>query len=156
MQEPDFDRLDSSFAWMRDYLARLAPEGGLPGRQHIDPADFAKYAHRVNLAEAVRIGGRLRFRFRLVGTTQTRMAGREITGKFVEDAVLPEFAARILGNMRAAVETAKPVYDRFPMPHPERTRIDSERVYFPLARDGKTVDMLLILNNYLSVPAELF
>jgi hypothetical protein len=34
------------------------------------------------------------------------------------------------------------------MPHPNREFIDSQRMYYPLAKDGKTVDMLLILNGY--------
>lgn len=102
----------------------------------------------VNLAEVLREAGQLRFRFRLVGTTQTVVAGREITGKYVEDAVLPELRDRIFANMRQAVERKAPVYDRFPMPHPGRDFIDTERIYFPLASDGECVDMLLILNGY--------
>lgn len=58
----------------------------------------------VNLAEVLREAGQLRFRFRLVGTTQTAVAGRKF--------------------------------------------IDTERIYFPLAGDGETVDMLLIVNGY--------
>ena len=152
MKEPDYNALHSSFAWMRDYLASVAPPGKLPGRRHIDPPAFGSLLSTVNLVDVVRAGTGPRFRFRLVGTAQTRMADREITGKFVEDAVLPEYVERILCNMRAAVARKAPVYDRFPMPHPQRGEIDSERVYFPLAADGETVDMLLILNNYLSVP----
>ena len=154
MRQPDYNALDPGFAWMRDYLAQAAPPGRLPGRRQIDPLRFGALMPKVNLVDVVRADGRLRFRFRLVGTVQTQMADREITGKFVEDAVLPAFVERILGNMRAAVERKAPVYDRFPMPHPGRGEIDSERVYFPLAADGETVDMLLILNHYPSVPPE--
>lgn len=79
---------------------------------------------------------------------QSTAAGREISGLYLEDAVLPEFVPRIRTNMTAAVERREAVYDRFGMPHPDRDFIDTERIYFPLARDGTTVDMLLILNNY--------
>jgi hypothetical protein len=37
------------------------------------------------------------------------------------------------------------------MPHPARDFIDSERVYYPLASDGESVDMILILNSYYGV-----
>jgi hypothetical protein len=148
IRAPDFGALAASFAWMRDYLASVAPTGQLPGRQHLEPAALVRLLPFINIIDVVRCEGRLRFRFRLVGTAQTSNAQREITGKFVEEAVLPKFVERITANMQAAVELGQPIYDRFPMPHPEREFIDSERVYFPLATDGRTVDKLLILNAY--------
>lgn len=144
----DFERLDPRFAWMRDYLARVAPPGRLPGRQHVEPLAFKALLDFVNLVDVERIDGRYRFRFRLVGVHQTLAAGREITGRFLEDAVLPAFVERIGANMRTAAERRVPVHDAFPMPHPGRDAIATERVYFPLAGDGANVDMLLIVNAY--------
>jgi hypothetical protein len=66
----------------------------------------------------------------------------------VEEAVVPNLVGRINGNMEKVLATRLPVYDRFPMPHPDRQFIDSQRMYHPLATDGETVDMLLILNGY--------
>ncbi|MBL8836841.1 MAG: PAS domain-containing protein [Alphaproteobacteria bacterium] len=144
----DFDRLDPRFAWMRDYLARVAPPGHLPGRRHVDPLAFKALLDFVNLVDVEHVDGAYRFRFRLVGVHQTIAAGREITGRFLEDAVLPAFVERIGANMRTAAESRQPVHDAFPMPHPGRDAIATERVYFPLASDGTNVDMLLIVNAY--------
>ena len=140
--------LHPRFHEMMDYLKGVAPVGAMPGRQHIDPLDFPKVLPLINLVDVERGEERCGFRFRLVGTVQTEMAGRDITGLRVQDAVLPDLADRIVANMRRVIETSMPVYDRFPMPHPNRQFIDSERMYFPLAGDGKHVDMLLILNGY--------
>ncbi|WP_341898880.1 PAS domain-containing protein [Ferrovibrio terrae] len=148
MQRPDYAKLDPQFARMRDYLAGIAPPGKLPGRQHVDPLAIRAMLAFTNLVDVIREDGKLRFRFRLIGTVQSTAAGREISGRYLEDAVLPEFADRIRANMTAVVEQGLPIYDRFGMPHPDRDFIDTERIYFPLARDGKTVDMLLILNGY--------
>jgi hypothetical protein len=148
MGTPDYASLHPRYARVRDYLQQVAPPGRLPGRTHIDPGELRDLLPLINLADVVRDKDRLRFRFRLVGTEQTEKAAREITGKFVEDAVLPEFVDRIVANMRTVVEQKTPLYDRFPMPHPEREFIDSERIYFPLAADGETVDMILIVNGY--------
>lgn len=148
MQKPDYAKLDPRFARMRDYLTSVAPPGGLPGRQHIDPLAIRALLSFTNLVDVERTNGTIRFRFRLIGTLQSVAAGREISGRYLEDAVLPVYFERIRANMLAAVETREPVYDRFGMPHPDRDFIDTERVYFPLARDGQTVDMLLILNAY--------
>lgn len=136
------------FTEMIAYLRRVVPESRLPGRQHIDPCDFPKILRLVNLIDVERSGAEVHFRYRLMGETQTLNAGRDITGKLVEEAIAPPLAARINANMMLVLETRMPVYDRFPMPHPDREFIDSQRMYYPLAKDGETIDMLLILNGY--------
>lgn len=149
--ETGHPNLRSHFQKMYNYLCSVAPPGRLPGRQHVDPLDFHDVLTFINLVDVERDGGFPRFRFRLVGTTQTIMANRDITGLHVEDAVLPDYSERILTNMKRVLATGKPLYDRFSMPHPERDFIDSERVYYPLASDGENVDMILILNSYYGV-----
>jgi hypothetical protein len=148
ISDEDFAGMHPRLSWMRDYLARASPPGRLPGRQHIDLLDLKQVLPFVNLINVEREKAGLRFRFRRVGAVQTQMAGREITGLMVEEAVLPAYVDRILSNMRAVVEHKAPVYDRFPSPHPGREYIDTERVYFPLAADGETVDMLILVHAY--------
>jgi hypothetical protein len=139
------------FTEMIRYLAQVAPQGRLPGRQHIDPCDLRQVLTLVNLVDVEHDGGTVRFRYRLVGERQRLAAGRNITGLVVEEAVVPSLVARINGNMEKVLATRLPVYDGFPMPHPDRQFIDSQRMYHPLATDGETVDMILILNGYDSV-----
>jgi len=136
------------FTEMASYLRRVAPGSVLPGRQHIDPCDFYKVLNLVNLIDVERAGEEIHFRYRLMGETQTLNAGRDITGMLVEEALAPPLAARVNANMMQVLETRMAVYDRFPMPHPDREFIDSQRMYYPLAKDGETIDMLLILNGY--------
>lgn len=142
------------FTEMARYLEMVAPDDRLAGRRHIDPCDFPNLLSLINLVDVERDGGEMRFRFRLVGEDQTRAAGRNITGLLVEEAVVPHLALRIAGNMRKVVDIRLPVYDRFPMPHPDREFIDSQRMYYPLATDGETVDMILIVNGYDAIPLE--
>lgn len=142
------------FMEMARYLKMVAPGGRLPGRQHIDPCDFPSLLSLINLVDVERDNGEARFRFRLVGEDQTRAAGRNITGLLVEEAVVSDLAPRISSNMRKVLESRLPVYDQFPMPHPDREFIDSQRMYYPLAADGETVDVILILNGYDTIPLE--
>ncbi|MEZ5668213.1 MAG: PAS domain-containing protein [Alphaproteobacteria bacterium] len=142
----EFAALPPKYKAVYELLMSRARPGMLPGRQHFTPLDLPGLLGYVNLVDVVRDGGRLRFRFRLHGTKQTEMAGRDITGRFVEDAVMPGFIERLNRNMTLVAQTRCPVYDRFALPHPDRTYIDSERVYYPLAADGATVDMIFILN----------
>ena len=141
--------LDPKYTWMRDYLSSQNPDG-LASKKDLDPTDFPQHMPFVNLVDVLH-QDTLRFKFRLVGGEQNRRAGRFIAGQYIEDAVLPEFLDRIRSNMTACVETRMPIYDRFPMPHPDRSFVDSERVYYPLAQDGRSVDTLLILNGYADI-----
>jgi hypothetical protein len=45
------------------------------------------------------------------------------------------------------------VFDSFPMPHPDRQFLISQRMYYPLAADGTTIDLLLTLHGYEQDPA---
>ena len=76
--------LHARFTEMMGYMAKVAPDGCLPGRQHIDPCDFPKLLRLINLVDVERESEEVRFRFRLVGEDQTRAAGRNITGLLVE------------------------------------------------------------------------
>ena len=140
--------LHQRFLDMMRYLQDVAPDGRLAGRQHIDPLEFGQVMTLVNLVDVERVEGDLRFRYRLVGVEQTRSAGREYTGLLVQDALLPELVPRVLSNMSAVLTTRSPVFDSFPIPHPDREFIISQRMYYPLASDGETIDMLLTLHGY--------
>lgn len=145
--------LHPRFVDMMRYLKSVAPVGQLPGRQHIDPLDFRHVISLINLVDVERSGGEVRFRYRLVGETQTRNAGRETTGLLLEDALLPELLPRVRANMCKVLERRQPVFDSFPMPHPDRQFIIAQRMYFPLAADGQTINMLLTLHGYDPDPA---
>jgi hypothetical protein len=146
-------RVHAQFFEMMQYLKSVAPEGLLPGRQHIDPLDFRRVISRVNLVNVERAAGDVRFRYRLVGETQTRNAGRETTGLLLEDALVPELLPRVRANMLKVLSTRLPVFDSFPMPHPDRQFLISQRMYYPLAADGTTIDLLLTLHGYEQDPA---
>lgn len=148
MKRPPYSDLHPRFEWMRTYLVRAAPPGALPARKHLDLVIFKVLLPFINLVDVLGTGKQRRFRYRLVGTLQTEIAGREITGLYLEDAVKPEFVDRIRNNMATCADRREAVYDAFMMPHPGRDFIRTERVYYPLAGNGVDVDMLLILNGY--------
>lgn len=148
MWAPVYDEIHPAFSWMRDYLKQITPQGKLPGLRQIEFNDFGALLPFLNLVAVERTGPVMRFRYRLLGSRQTRFAGRDITGLYVEDAVLPLFVKRIANNMLTCATERQAFYDVFAMPHPDRDFIRTERIYFPLASDGETVDMLLIMNGY--------
>lgn len=145
-----FDALPARFRWMRDYLDRVAPAGGLAGRQHIDPVDMRIALSYITLIDVITREADCRFRFRLVGTEQVKVSLRDMTGWFVDEAVTPDLRERILGNLRSVVHQRAAIYDQFPIPFPGYDFLHSQRVYFPLAANGRDVDMILVLADYRS------
>lgn len=148
MWTPIYEEIHPAFAWMRNYLERIAPTGKFPAASRINFNAFGELRPFVNLVDVDRTGPQLRFRYRLIGSRQTKFAGRDITGLYVEDAVLPLFIQYINKNMLSCVLDRQAYYSAFAMPHPGRDFIRTERIYFPLAEDGETIDTLLIMNGY--------
>lgn len=131
------------FQELKAYLAAKAPPGRLPGRQHIDPIEIPRLLPYLTLVDVVRDAGALRYRFRLVGTDVVNKTAADVTGKWVEDAFPSAAAASIMQTYDGVVASREPHYWANMIAVPGREHIGFERVVFPLARDGETVDMLI-------------
>jgi hypothetical protein len=131
------------FQQLADYLASKEPPGMLPGRQHVDPIELHRLLPYIILVDVVPADGRWRYRYRLIGTAIVEKASIDVTGQWVED-VYPADAARAIAEAYdGVVRTHVPHHWSYVIRVPGREHIGFERVIFPLARDGKTVDMLI-------------
>lgn len=131
------------FQKLAAYLASKAPAGKLPGRQHIDPVEIPRLLPYLTLVDVVRADGRQRYRYRLVGTDVVSKTAVDITGKWIEEAFPEPAASTIIKAYDGVVATHEPHYWAHVITVPGREHIHFERVVFPLARDGETVDMLI-------------
>jgi hypothetical protein len=134
-------------ALVRYWLA-IHPRTGLPGRRDIDPAMIPRILPHLVLTDVE--GPPHRFRARLVGTAVVEAIGADFTGEYLDDA-LPGFggtggtADRIL-----VVETGLPSHRYGAATLPFRLDFAPlERVYLPLASDGRRVDMILAAMAYM-------
>jgi len=143
-----YEKLHPRFAWMRDHLRNLAPAGRLPSRRQLDPLDLRALLPFIVLVDVHGVPGEREFRYRLMGSRHVDVIGHNFTGVTLQEANSPQMLERVLGNVNHVADSGQAYYDRFPMPFREREFIDSERVYFPLAEDGVTVDVILVLNGY--------
>ena len=127
-----------------DYWRSKFPEQGLPGRRHIDPIEIPELLSKLYLVDVVRPGDNPRFRYRLLGTDITERAGRDMTGRWL-DEVFPDPAvyARIKGVYLAIMNTLEPHIGAFNIFAPGREYVTANRIVLPLAADGQIVDMLL-------------
>jgi hypothetical protein len=123
------------------------PDGGLPGRQRLDPAAISALLPFVWLADIQREP--LRFRYRLLGTEHARVFGRDYTGHWLDETHVNFYASPGYPQYVAAAEQGRAGYRRghslamLPMDYRS-----IERLLLPLAQDGKAVDMLLAISLY--------
>ena len=95
----------------------------------------------------------LRFRFRLVGTEIVKFTGRDSTGMWL-DQVYPDYAITpAFGVHRDCALKGVPAYRKSGvMSNPGRRFIEAERIYLPLAGNGRDVDILLAMTLYSGEP----
>ena len=129
----------------RYWESRRPGPGLLPGRQHIDPLDIPDLLPGIWLLDVQHEPFRLRYR--LVGTRIVEAIGREVTGRWLDEAH-PHLAPHsgYVQRYRTVVETRFPSRRRgkaMLWQHEDYREI--ENTIYPLATDGTKVDLLLIL-----------
>lgn len=140
---PDFVANHPRFQQLNDYLVGRAPKGRLPGRQHIDPTDIPNLLSVLSFVDVESDGDERELRFRLVGTTCTEAMGRDLTGEVVDGSHVTQCGEAIAAQMHEIIETGQPGYGDLSVSLAGREHVGYQRVYFPLARDGRRVDMLV-------------
>jgi hypothetical protein len=139
--------------WIHEYWRdrRPAPDR-LPGRQHIDPADFPRLLENIWLLDV--LGSPPRFRFRLIGEMPRRFGVPAKVGDFIDQAPGAE-SPGALRELFAAVAERQPCWFRGPPTLRHESQIaELERIILPLARDGEQVDMMLCLTVFYGASGE--
>jgi hypothetical protein len=139
----DFD--DPMFRRLYGYWGQRFRGNLLPSRSDIDPVDFPDLLGHLAIIEVLRNGEGTRFRYKLWGTYVTQLYGQDLTGKLVDEAVLPTRAEAIRAAFQAVVDTAQPHFWRVAVPIENREFLSNRRLLLPLASDGVTVDQMLAL-----------
>lgn len=95
------------------WFARCGADGAIGGivpRSAIDPLDFPALLPNIMLIERVGLPPQDRYRFRLAGTEVVSMAGRELTGRYIDEFLPGPYHDFILLVNRTALEKRQPVY----------------------------------------------
>jgi hypothetical protein len=129
-----------------DYWRRKAPGPGvLPGRRHLDPTEIPRLLPHIWLVDVV--DDIRRFRVRLIGTALVDAGIPLRVGDFVVDRLLPEQRQQALEDFGSVIWSREPLWFRGPLNLRHDTYVhEVERIFLPLAADGRTVDMLLCLS----------
>ena|SRR5260221_9454798 len=126
------------------YWLSIHPPHGLPGRQHVDPTAIPALLAGLWLLDVQRAPFRLRYR--LVGTNITSALGRELTGLWMDEAHSalrdkPDHLARYRDLLDSKAPSRK---KGTPLFWYDSVYTMIENVILPLARDGVTVDMIMV------------
>lgn len=124
------------------YWAKLRRQGALPGRQDIDPGGFKRLLPTISLID-VRPGNPRDYRVRLAGTNLYTVYGREITGKPLSEVYNSAAEAYWRHELDQVVEKRRPSVGRHSLSWRGAAHLSIVWLRLPLARDGRTVDMIL-------------
>lgn len=138
------DEAHTDLKSLYEYWLSISPPGNLPGRQHFDPADVTRLLPNLWLIEVHR--NPLRFWRRLVGSRIEEFAGMNLTGGWVGDRLSGARLSGVHSFLMDVVESRKPNWRRGKsLIRFEKDYAELERLYLPMASDGKTVDMILAI-----------
>lgn len=134
-----------------DYWQSIHPESGLPGRRNLDPVDIPQLLPNIWMIDVRQ--DPLRFHFRLVGTEIVKFTGRDVTGLSLSE-VYPDYENTDAFRFhRACALGGQPAYRKSGLlSNVGYDHVEAERLYLPLAEDGTTVDILLVMTVFQGAP----
>jgi hypothetical protein len=130
------------------YWAGKARDGHLPGRGDIDPAEIVALLPYLLMMDVEHAP--LRVRYRLVGTAIAEASRRDFTGLYLDEMSFDDPAERqaFVSGYRLLVDSGRPVYGRMVWLADPELPVVFESAIFPLATDGRTVEMAIALEDH--------
>lgn len=121
----------------------------MPARGDLDPLDMKRFLPGLLLVDVVS-DDRL-YVYRLVGTREVAMRGRDPTGHPVIGNSFCSDPAHALRNYDQVVLSRAPWIDATPHLAVDRSLMSLESIFLPLSSDGIEVDKILVYAAYQSV-----
>ena len=130
------DRLKQVYAYWQAKRAGRA----MPARRDIDPAELIRVLPHLMLID-VEAGPR--YRYRLFGTAVTEAFGMNPTGKCIDEVMVGDYKAFLLGLYDDLCAEKKPIYSTSIYGTKRDTKMWTQRLMLPLSSDGEAVDKVL-------------
>lgn len=118
----------------------------MPRRADIDPIDFPHHLSRILLVdvEGEDEDGVGRFRYRVVGTTEVDLRGRDPTGLLVRDGFFGPSLDAVLACYETVRRQGVVLYDPTPYRAKDGKWSDDHTLFLPLSQDDHTVNQILV------------
>ncbi len=147
LQDPDWLARSSEPVQELYHYWRSKCEGDrLPKRSAIDPIEIPRFLRQLTIVEVV--PDERRYVYRLVGTTEVEIRGRDPTGKSVMEGFFGPSLDNVLGCYDAVVATRRSLYDDETYVTPDGRFSDDETLFLPLSEDGENVSRILVFGTF--------
>jgi hypothetical protein len=147
LPDPDWlARSSDAIKQMYRYWRSRCDGDRMPKRSAIDPVDIPRFLPQLTIVEVV--PDERRYVYRLVGTKEVDIRGRDPTGKSVLDGFFGPSLDDALGCYDIVVATRAPHYDDAPYITPDGRFSDDETLFLPLSEDGETVNRILVFGTF--------
>ena len=114
----------------------------MPSRADIDPIDLKHFLPSIMLIDVV--GDDRLYVYRLVGTREVRLRGRDPTGGTVAENFFGSCAKEAMRNYDRVVSSGQPWLDAGACLSADERFLDLEALFLPLSSDGAEVDKILV------------
>lgn len=139
------DLEDISLSAIYQYWLDKKGARDMPSRAEIFPEDIAPYLSNLCLVDVEHDTNR--YKFRLVGTQTVKALGFEITGQYLDK--LPSVEKVVKPRYDWLVEHKRPYYIADQLKWSEKTFIRVRTLALPLSSNGKDVDIIMFVLNYI-------
>ncbi len=122
----------------------------MPRRADLDPLDIPRFLPEICLVDVV--ADARKYVYRLIGTNEVAMRGRDPTGSAVGDGYFGTSAQSVFLNYDGVKDSRAPRIDRDPSITSDDRFIQHESIFLPLSDDGLHVNMILVFTVYGPAP----
>ncbi|WP_339713531.1 PAS domain-containing protein [uncultured Sneathiella sp.] len=138
---------------IRDYWVTLRGSRKMPSRPEFNPAAIVRYLPYLTLVDVVE--NPLRFRYRLIGTRITDLAGRDSTGKWLNEELYGDKTEDILWAYTKCVTEKTPIAVRELVQFVDKTWVTIDVALFPFGDEKGNIDIVLGAVDFTAEDAEL-
>lgn len=128
---------------MLDYWRGKCAGRPMPARGDIDPVEIHRYLPYVTLVDVV--DDDRRFVYRLVGTMEVALRGRDPTGKSVADAFFGRSVETVMLKYETVCQTRAPFHERDDYQVVDRY-VGEENLFLPLSDSGVSVNKIFVFS----------
>lgn len=126
---------------LRDYWLTARGTRAMPAREDIEPTDVPRLLRHIVLTDVSH--DPLTFRYRLIGTFVTELAGRDVTGRTLDERLYGKRTDDILWAYRQCISRRAPLAVRERVQFSDRDWVTVEALMLPLGADDRRIDMVL-------------
>ena len=135
-----------------DYWVSLCGGRPMPSRKDIDPLQIPpKFLPNLMLIDVLHEPRR--YRYRLIGTHVVTASGEDRTGRIFENVGFFKIHPVVVEQYHSVVDIARPLHSLEPFTNfISGATYEVDRLLLPLSKDGRSVDMIVVLFHFKTGP----